>query len=945
MGSVGEASTGLLGRLGAVGGSVLAVTGRVATLATGLGAGLIAAQAFREGLHAFGDATVGLNAKLQTAQLQFETLLGSADAAREHVRSLFEFAATTPFETGPIIEASRTLLTFGIEAGKIPEMLTLVGNAAAITGTGIQDIAFWFGRAISAIQAGRPFGEAAQRLQELGILTPTARNELQTLSEQLKKTGPDAALVGQTISVLTGQFQRFDGAMAKQAQTWEGLTSTIRDNLQLGLADAFAPMFESLRESLSGLAAIVQSPEFQQGLKTFGSGLQSVFSVIGMLGQPLLELAKVVWPLFVEVVTLAATVLAPLVSALGLVSQALVALIGLIQPAIVAVKDFVALIRDSATKIMTTFADGIRSGATAVYDAIKEVLGRVRNFLPFSPAKEGPLADLDIAGQQIPGTLADGVRSGSGLLIDAITDTLTDVEDLVRGSARAIHTAFSDSFVALMHGDLDSLEDAWGAFLDAILRQVANFLASAVIQQLLGLGSSLVSSLTGGAINLGGLVNAVSGSGVGSGGGGSIGAAGTAGTAASLAGSALKLFGIDIGSISSMISSWTTTTAVVGDAFAVAGTSAAEAAAGIGSLSTAVSQATSATASAASAAATGASSFSAVAAAAGPVLLGLTTVALGLEDLFSGNADFEASVLGLTQVILTTRDNIMSANIPLEQFPAAITMVSDLIQQMPQIFQDGALTGDAVRVLEDTFGEQAGLIIAAIHEVTQGTLSLGSQLVDSIMQGAQVTVAELEPIFRDGNEMAHVNADVIRQAIDAQVQWLSSLPGIEQFSGAAIVELAELIVSVGQNTELADQIRLAILEDLTTTVAEGSGSIVGAVDALQGPLGEIAAKEFSPDVIVNVTGITAPTIESTFQHGAFVTRARRAVVGEGGPEAVLPNPFTAGSSGRRFAQDFARAIAEALPSNGSPIILNVDGRRFAEFVVGRPRRAAGAVLA
>ena len=46
-----------------------------------------------------------MNSTLETSTLQFETLMGDADRAREHVASLFDFAKKTPFETGPIIEA------------------------------------------------------------------------------------------------------------------------------------------------------------------------------------------------------------------------------------------------------------------------------------------------------------------------------------------------------------------------------------------------------------------------------------------------------------------------------------------------------------------------------------------------------------------------------------------------------------------------------------------------------------------------------------------------------------------------------------------------------------------------------------------------------------------------------------------------------------------------
>src|SRR5215510_1224248 len=117
-----------------------------------LGAGLVAGAA----------ATIGIKtaAGLETAQLQFQTLLGSAEEATAKVSELFTFAKRTPFESGPVIEASRRLQVFGDNALNTEENLTRVGDAAAAVSAPIEEVAFWVGRAYSQIRGGQPFGEA-----------------------------------------------------------------------------------------------------------------------------------------------------------------------------------------------------------------------------------------------------------------------------------------------------------------------------------------------------------------------------------------------------------------------------------------------------------------------------------------------------------------------------------------------------------------------------------------------------------------------------------------------------------------------------------------------------------------------------------------------------------------------------------------------------------------
>ncbi|WP_181454628.1 phage tail tape measure protein [Paenibacillus dendritiformis] len=68
---------------------------------------------------------------------------------------------------------------------------------------------------------------------------------------------------------------------------------------------------------------------------------------------------------------------------------------------------------DSGKAIITTLVDGIKSAANAPVEAVKNIFGKVREFLPFSDAKVGPLSDLTYSGSKIPGTIAEGVAKGA----------------------------------------------------------------------------------------------------------------------------------------------------------------------------------------------------------------------------------------------------------------------------------------------------------------------------------------------------------------------------------------------------------------------------------------------------------------------------------------------------------------------------------------------------
>lgn len=231
-----------------------------------MGIGIAAFQQVQRGIGMITSGIFGMNASLEVSTLQFETLMGDAGRAEAHVKSLFEFAARTPFETAPIIEASARLQTFGGDALNTMDNLTLVGDAAAATTAPINELAFWVGRAYSSIQSGRPFGEAAMRLQELAVLSPQARNEM----EALQKSGADASAVW---AVMEKDLGRFDGAMVKQAGTWGGLTSSIKDNVSILAATSFKPVFDTAKAGMADLLAFLSTPEMQRGAQDFAAML------------------------------------------------------------------------------------------------------------------------------------------------------------------------------------------------------------------------------------------------------------------------------------------------------------------------------------------------------------------------------------------------------------------------------------------------------------------------------------------------------------------------------------------------------------------------------------------------------------------------------------------------------------------------------------------------
>lgn len=96
---------------------------------------------------------------------------------------------------------------------------------------------------------------------------------------------------------------------------------------------------------------------------------------------------------------------------------------------------------NAGKNIVGSIADGIKENVEKVKSAIGNVVQKIRDFLPFSPAKEGPLKDIMYPG--ITNSLAKNIKQGSSKPLRemrALTDDLADemnpeITNRLRGAA------------------------------------------------------------------------------------------------------------------------------------------------------------------------------------------------------------------------------------------------------------------------------------------------------------------------------------------------------------------------------------------------------------------------------------------------------------------------------------------------------------------------------
>lgn len=222
-----------------------------------------------------------------------------------------------------------------------------------------------------------------------------------------------AALIAAGVAL----YKNWDVISAFLKGVWQGIAPAFEPLIVAvkAIGQAFAPVIDLLGQAwqwFKGLFAPVNaSSEALAGAtsagQTFGRILGNVFAVVSLPLQLLLGGIEFVVSGVVKLVTVVIENFDSIKNAflnftpLGWMIQGFTALF-----------DYLGGLSlfDSGAKLLETLTAGIKSAVSQPVEAIKGALAKVRDYLPFSDAKVGPLSELTASGQAILNTLGEGMR-------------------------------------------------------------------------------------------------------------------------------------------------------------------------------------------------------------------------------------------------------------------------------------------------------------------------------------------------------------------------------------------------------------------------------------------------------------------------------------------------------------------------------------------------------
>lgn len=350
---------------------------------------------------------IGYNQQMDDYTANMQTLLGGVDKAESKIKELSDMAAKTPFELPTLVDATQTLLAFGVKAEDSTGILKSLGDISLGNASKLETLTRAYGKMSST---GKVTLENVQMMIDAGFnpLNLIAERNHMTM-ESLYKAISDGKVPFEeltwAIQKATSEGGQYFNGMETASKTLTGRLSTLKENWSAFLALLTKPAYETLRDTVLP-SAIDMVNKLTASFNE--SGLQGVLNTfseeVGKLGK---SIASKITEYFDsdQAASDFASILGAIADGIGKAAISL--------PKLITV----------ATNIITGIADAISDSASQ--EKITQIVAAIGDALAaLGESAMENLPNLIIAGVKIAAALVDAIVNGLPEALQKLWDAL-----------------------------------------------------------------------------------------------------------------------------------------------------------------------------------------------------------------------------------------------------------------------------------------------------------------------------------------------------------------------------------------------------------------------------------------------------------------------------------------------------------------------------------------
>lgn len=249
-------------------------------------------------------AKVGVeyNALKEQSKVTWTTLLGSQEQAISQLERIEKFAASTPFSKMGVDQMAKYLHNAGYEGDAVFDTLTKIGDMGSAFGVQ-EDSLVELTRQFSQVQqAGYAYTEDLNILADRGIpIYQAIADQVGVTVAEVKKMASEGKLTADIYnSAIDSMAATTAGAMEAQSKTFNGMMSTLKDNLTTVAGLITEKLFSALSGLLEKLLPVVEA--FANAYKETGSFKTALLEAMEAMGlEKWIEFGKEVKSVCIEI--------------------------------------------------------------------------------------------------------------------------------------------------------------------------------------------------------------------------------------------------------------------------------------------------------------------------------------------------------------------------------------------------------------------------------------------------------------------------------------------------------------------------------------------------------------------------------------------------------------------------------------------------------------------
>ena len=211
---------------------------RSQTLLEGLGKAAIGIESIGNVVRGVSDVLSGITEAGAAAELQLMNLKtlfgGNAEAANEMYERISEYGKVTPYDKAGLLEAQRTMMSFGMSGEATFSTLQQIGDIAMGDSQKMQSLALAFAQMQST---GKLMGQDFNQMINAGFnplneISKATGKSVGELKEEMSKGKISVEMVSEAFRSATSEGGLFYGAIEAASETTAGKMASMRDSIE-----------------------------------------------------------------------------------------------------------------------------------------------------------------------------------------------------------------------------------------------------------------------------------------------------------------------------------------------------------------------------------------------------------------------------------------------------------------------------------------------------------------------------------------------------------------------------------------------------------------------------------------------------------------------------------------------------------------------------------------